>query len=363
MKYLIPASILALLLALSSCGVMHTFTSVSDESLARTFTGDSPQEKYIVKYAGIAVSERKRSGVPASITLAQGMLESGNGLSELAVKANNHFGIKCHDWKGAKMYYDDDRRGECFRKYRNPEESYKDHSDFLRYRDRYKFLFDFRVTDYKSWAYGLKKAGYATDPSYPQKLINIIEEYDLDRFDRVSHGKALQSAGTDSKPSGSPSGKENSGTSTAAQSAVTDAAVPATPAELETPKPLSDRKGKTMFLSLTRQLFSQNGVPFVYSVKGETYSDLARTYGLFLGEILRYNDLSEDRELAPGTIVYLQPKKSRAARQVDKYVAEGGETLRDIAQRYAVKMKSLMKINGLDGSAELQEGEMVLLRK
>ena len=145
----------------------------------------TPQEKYIERYAAIAVSEMYRSGVPASITLAQGLLESGYGMSELALKSNNHFGIKCHNnWKGDKVFYDDDAKGECFRKYDRPEDSFYDHSDFLRYRDRYKFLFDYKITDYKSWAYGLKKAGYATDPAYPKKLIRLIEEYRLHEYDR-----------------------------------------------------------------------------------------------------------------------------------------------------------------------------------
>ena len=136
---------------------------------AATAFSDTPQQSYIEKYSSLAVEEMYRTGVPASITLAQGLLESGNGQSRLAVKGNNHFGIKCHNtWTGAKVYHDDDRKGECFRKYDSPEESFRDHSDFLRYRDRYKFLFDLELTDYRSWAYGLKTAGYATDPKYPE---------------------------------------------------------------------------------------------------------------------------------------------------------------------------------------------------
>ena len=123
-------------------------------------TDKSPQEIYIDKYSALAVAEMYRSGVPASITLAQGLLESGNGRSELALKSNNHFGIKCHNnWTGGRVYHDDDAKGECFRKYSHPHQSYRDHSDFLRYRDRYKFLFDLKTTDYKGWAYGLKQAG------------------------------------------------------------------------------------------------------------------------------------------------------------------------------------------------------------
>ena len=127
----------------------------------------SPQQRYAEQWAATAVREMYRSGVPASITLAQGILESRSGQSALASEGNNHFGIKCHtDWKGKSMKMDDDSKGECFRVYDNADESFKDHSDFLRYRDRYKFLFDFDTKDYESWAYGLKKAGYATDPSY-----------------------------------------------------------------------------------------------------------------------------------------------------------------------------------------------------
>ena len=134
----------------------------------------TPQKKYISQYAETAVREMYRSGVPASITLAQGLLESRYGQSPLAKEGNNHFGIKCHDWTGKKMYHDDDKRGECFRVYKSADESFRDHSDFLRYRDRYKSLFDNEITDYKAWAYGLKKAGYATDPAYPAKLIKKI---------------------------------------------------------------------------------------------------------------------------------------------------------------------------------------------
>ena len=150
------------------------------------FTSVTPQEDYIRKYSATAVREMYRSGVPASITLAQGLLESRYGQSELAVRGNNHFGIKCHDWTGKKMYYDDDAKGECFRVYTSADESFRDHSDFLRYRDRYTFLFDYDITDYRSWAYGLKKAGYATDPAYPSKLVKIIEDYHLYDYDTMT---------------------------------------------------------------------------------------------------------------------------------------------------------------------------------
>lgn len=140
-------------------------------------------DSYIYQYANIAKQEMKLFGIPASITLAQGILESGNGQGQLTSRSNNHFGIKCNGWRGAKVYHDDDSSQECFRKYTHAEYSYRDHSLFLFNRSRYGFLFDYDATDYKSWAKGLKKAGYATDPKYPKKLISIIERYDLDKYD------------------------------------------------------------------------------------------------------------------------------------------------------------------------------------
>ena len=143
--------------------------------------------QYIKKYAPLAVLEMHKYNIPASVTLAQGILESGNGRSQLASKSNNHFGIKCHTgWKGAKVYHDDDEKGECFRKYKYVQSSYKDHSEFLSGRRRYASLFKLRKSDYKGWAKGLKKAGYATDKKYPKKLIKIIEEYKLYEFDKFT---------------------------------------------------------------------------------------------------------------------------------------------------------------------------------
>lgn len=141
---------------------------------------------YVHKYKAIAQYEMQKSGIPASITLAQGILESGAGNGDLTKRANNHFGIKCHGWSGAKVYHDDDKKGECFRKYDHPSESFKDHSSFLTSRSRYASLFKLNKKDYKAWAKGLRKAGYATDPKYPSKLISLIERYDLDHYDDVA---------------------------------------------------------------------------------------------------------------------------------------------------------------------------------
>ncbi len=149
-------------------------------------------QAYIERYAPIAQKEMQASGIPASITMAQGILESGMGYGRLAVEGNNHFGIKCHaEWEGQRIYHDDDEKGECFRVYKAAENSFKDHSEFLITRSRYAFLFELKATDYKAWAKGLKKAGYATDPQYPDKLISLIERFDLDQLDVDYKSKAL----------------------------------------------------------------------------------------------------------------------------------------------------------------------------
>ena len=293
--------------------------------------GDTtPQQRYVEKYAPMAVREMLRSGVPASITLAQGMLESGNGESKLATKGKNHFGIKCHKgWTGKSMKVDDDARGECFRVYDSVEESYRDHSDFLRYRDRYKFLFDLDRTDYKGWAYGLKKAGYATDPSYAAKLIRYIEDNNLSRFDVLKEVEAEE--------------------------------MPLPPHRIEAP--VLTMSNEEFHFPLTRELYSVNGVPFVYSLEGETYKSIAKHYHLFHREILRFNDLKRDAPLAPGTVVYLAHKKNHSPKGLDKYIVEeDGEDFHAICQRFALKEKAVLKMNGLSKAPSLREGDELKLR-
>ncbi len=336
----------------------------------------SPQAKYIDMYAELAVQEMYRSGVPASITLAQGLLESRYGLSELAVKGNNHFGIKCHNWTGKKMYYDDDRSGECFRVYKSPEESFRDHSDFLRYRDRYKFLFDLEPTDYEGWAYGLKKAGYATDPAYPKKLIRLIEEYELYEYDmKPSDWDGAENVGeeevradetvNESKQS-KKSKKDRKAEKKARKKAhkVKSAERPESPNAIEQAKPLDIRQRETLHFALSRQMYSLNGVPFVRASAGETYKSIAAANNLFLKEILKFNDLVQEQTLYPGTVVYLQAKKKQAAVGLEKHIVEeDGETLWEISQRYGVKLEKLCKMNGVAADKRLFEGEVILLRK
>ena len=344
--------------------------------------GDTPQEKYIAKFGAIAVSEMYRTGVPASITLAQGLLESRYGLSVVAIEGKNHFGIKCHNWKGKKMYYDDDRKGECFRVYRNDEESYRDHSDFLRYQDRYKFLFENETTDYKAWAYGLKKAGYATDPAYPHKLINLIETYKLYDYDRMTVKQAeRRNTGMDKVSRNADSNravKQDKGylkdkhqakikkrkVRKEEETMQKEAAIPPTPRELEEPKQYSAIEAKETFhFSLSREMYSQNGVPFIYSVEGETVSSIAEANDLFVREILKFNDMPMNKKLVPGTIVYLRPKKKMAAKGIEKYIIDhDGEDLWEVSQRFGVRLDAIYSMNALPADYTAKEGDTILLR-
>lgn len=290
------------------------------------------RSQYIEKYADIAVREMKTSGIPASITLAQGCLESGDGNSTLARVANNHFGIKCHGWKGKTIRHDDDQANECFRSYDSAGESFRDHSDFLRYRDRYAFLFDLEPTDYKGWAYGLQKAGYATAQTYAASLIRIIEENGLTRYDRLDEAERK--------------------------------ALPPAPAEAEVStrfKPLPGHKLYTV--SLLREIRTTNGVAYIVAGPGDTWRQLAREYNLFRREILRFNDLRQEVPLQAGDIVYLEAKKNESARHLDKHVVEEGETMRGLAQRYAVKMKKLYQYNAMRPGTEPEPGTILNLRK
>ena len=360
--------------------------------------GQSQIESYIAQWAPTAVREMYRSGVPASITLAQGILESRYGLSTLAADGNNHFGIKCHkDWTGKKQYHDDDAKGECFRVYDSAEESFRDHSDFLRYRDRYKFLFDFETTDYKSWAYGLKKAGYATDPGYPGKLIKYIEDYNLYQYDTmpldgvdglekqaeevvkdegekveatpepknssVKDDKAKEKAKAKAKAQKRSSKMARKSKRKSSGDEELTGTIPQSPLALEEPKRIDKSQLEEFKFSLTREAYSKNGVPFVTSVEGESYASIAMRYGLFLNEILKYNDLTASRELLPGTVVYLQAKKNQSEKGLDKFIVEDdSQTLWDICQRFGVKMSSVRKMNGFDAGYQPSEGDTILLR-
>lgn len=294
------------------------------------------RQEYIDRYSDIAVRQMHTHGIPASITLAQGCLESGDGNSFLARKANNHFGIKCHDWKGPSVRRDDDARNECFRKYRNAEQSYADHSDFLRYRDRYAFLFDLDITDYKGWAHGLKKAGYATNPHYAQQLIKIIEDYRLYEFDTYGKNRNRRTRNY----------------------------LPPSPSELERLQALEPvRKSRLYQYSAARKLYVRNGTAFILANEGDTWKSIAREYNLFTRELLRFNDLKRQTPISPGQTVYLERKRKRAHRHLELHVAEGGETYYDIAQRYAVRLESVCRFNRVSPEGSAAPGERIFLRR
>lgn len=338
----------------------------------------------------------RRTGVPASITLAQGLVESGAGQSALAVKGNNHFGIKCaRSWQGDRMYHDDDARGECFRVYPSVEASFMNHSDFLRYQDRYKSLFDLDITDYKGWAKGLRKAGYATDPKYADKLIRTIEDYKLYRFDTRVNDEELPETPSEVEtpleisPEEAKAGvvvveKKSKRAMAKAERAARKAEEKAgardegkpgpepqvaedTVPESVSPAPKTEtiRIRENIRVGLDRPIYYHNGVCFIKAIKGESYESIARMRGLFIKEILFYNDLDSPQPLEPGETVYLEPKKKQAAKGVEKLIIGPDETLtlRDIAQRYAVRLSSIRKMNSLSLWDEPQEGDVIILRK
>ncbi|MFA6334099.1 MAG: glucosaminidase domain-containing protein [Bacteroidales bacterium] len=291
------------------------------------FSQKTSREEYIIKYKDLAVKQMKTHGVPASITLAQACLESGDGNSRLAKEANNHFGIKCHDWNGATIMHDDDAKNECFRKYSRVEDSYTDHSDFLRYRDRYKFLFDLEPTDYKAWAFGLKQAGYATNPQYPQQLIKIIEEYNLTQYDYFVDN------------------------------------VPPSPTKIVNDQEIKPVESSSLYkFSLSRKLFKKNGVAYIIGSKYDTYNNLAREYQLFTGELLRFNDLRKDVPIEDGTIIYVEKKRSSGDKFLDKHIVEKGETMYEISQEYGIMLRSLYKLNKMKKGDEPSYGQEINLK-
>ncbi len=299
-------------------------------------------EDYIATYKDIAIREMREYGIPASITLAQGILESASGNSALAREAKNHFGIKCHKgWEGDSYTMDDDEKDECFRKYENAEESFRDHSLFLTSRPRYADLFKLDVTDYEGWANGLKAAGYATNPKYAQLLIDRINLYDLTLYDRIALGLV-----TDEE---------------------TVAEMPEEAAALEEWAFSPSDKSAFELIDMTekgRFIYENNGVPFVYAKEGETPEGMAKEFGIKMKKFCQYNLLSRPDEMVfhSGDVVYLGTLRNKAARGNRKYVVEHGETLRDIALRFAVKPEKIMQRNGLTDHAHLVKGERLKLR-
>ncbi len=291
---------------------------------------DISVQQYIDTYKDIAIREMKRMGVPASITLAQGILETESGNSELVKKSNNHFGIKCKSsWSGNAVFHDDDERGECFRKYNNAEESYRDHSNFLRGSERYAFLFKLAPEDYKGWAYGLKKAGYATNPRYPDILIKNIEQYNLNQYTLEGAGEVpvFDATGFEDDKT-QPDGNGSS------------------------PQPVEGMEalGKTLF----------NGLKAVYAPKETSLLAIATKYDISLSKLLEYNDLTTDGLLQEDAWVFLEKKLKQGNR--DFYTTQGNENVYDIAQANGLQLSYLLEYNGLKEGGVVKPGTKLLLR-
>ncbi len=314
----------------------------------------NPRQAYVDQYYPLAVLEMQRSGVPASITLAQALLESGAGLSPLATVANNHFGMKCHaDWQGEKFYKDDDREHECFRAFASAADSYRAHSDFLRGRERYNALFELEPTDYKGWAHGLRRAGYATDPGYATKLINLIEDFQLYRYDTMTE---------DDLPSGQEPGKDVE--QPVRPQSAPEESVPVQRASEPVVVLQPEDYRESVTLSLSRPVYTMNGVRYVRVVEGESWSSLAAEYRLSVKQLLRYNDLDYPISLVPGMMVYLERKKPQGAPDYSLYeVDRDGLTLWDISQMFGIQLKKLTHYNGFRAGAPLETGDTVILRQ
>jgi len=311
--------------------ISFTLLTVSYASAAQSSEKIS-RDEYIQIYKDIAINEMALYGIPASITLAQGILESGHGNSALTREANNHFGIKCHTgWKGKKYHMDDDAENECFRVYDDAAQSFRDHSLFLKNRLRYQFLFDFKKDDYKAWAKGLKKAGYATNPRYPQLLIKIIEDHQLYRFDSM-------------KPNEKPIYVTN-------DSDDEKAFVP------------QDRK-KYKFVENAangRKVFENNGVKFIYAKKDDNFLKIAVDFNIYAYQVYKNNDLDKDDQLVEGQMVYLERKKRKGSSKYHK-VAKN-ESMHAISQKYGIRLKQLYRKNRMPEGSQAVPGEQLYLQK
>ena len=283
-------------------------------------------QQYINEYKDLAIKEMKRMGVPAAITLAQGLLETQNGNSDLVKASNNHFGIKCKStWTAETVSHDDDALGECFRKYKSAEDSYRDHSNFLRGNSRYAFLFNLDPADYKAWAYGLRKAGYATNPRYPEILIKNIEDNNLEQY---------------------------------TMDAIDD--VPRFDASVYTDDPVNNSVALSDSDMEQQMNLTINGLKALYVPRGASLLAIATENKINLSKLLSINELTKDGILDKGQYIFLEKKKKEG--NTDFCVAEPGETLYDIAQKYGVLTQSLYDYNHLTPDDYIVEGTKIFLK-
>lgn len=304
--------------------------------------------QYINTYKYLAISEMERTGVPASIKLAQGILETQAGASNLVKRSNNHFGIKCKTaWSGSRVYHDDDERGECFRAYGSAEASYRDHSDFLKNSQRYAFLFDIDPLDYKEWAKGLKKAGYATNPKYTQQLIRYIEDYDLQLYSLVALGRKT----LDEEPP------------LYAETPLTHP--PLTP-EATKPTPKNDKPEIAVQPLRLRypaeEPFKINDTKVIVALEGTSLLAIAEQYDVRYKHLLDFNEIPEtDDIIRKDQLIFLQRKRRQGAQPV--HVVQRGESLYDVAQEEGIRLDHLLTYNGLHRDDLLTAGQRLALQK
>ena len=288
-------------------------------------------EAYINKYKDLAIRLQKEYRIPASIKLAQGLLETGAGSSRLARVGNNHFGIKCKDeWRGGRMYVTDDAPDECFRTYNSAEESYLDHSEFLSQRSFYVSLFKLDIYDYKGWAYGLQSCGYATDKQYGAKLVNLIETYELNKYDKASV--------TERRP-------------------IVDDIY-----EIKL-NPFDAGSKLPKLTNWRRRLQQTNGIHFITAQPNETYEYIAYDARMKLKRLLKYNEVTVEHKLSEGNIVFLEKKRNQASKEFSVHTVKAGESLHSISQIYGIKIKSLYKFNKLNNEYIPKQGDILKVRK
>lgn len=294
-------------------------------------------QQYIAKYKDVAIAEMQRSGIPASIKLAQGILETQSGNGWLVQNSNNHFGIKCkNNWTGESVRYDDDARQECFRKYPSAADSYKDHSDFLRNNPRYAFLFQFQEEDYKSWAYGLKQAGYATSNTYPQQLIKLIEDYNLQQY--TLEGEGVAKTGTNNAKTG-------------------DEVVASRPSK--TPVPVPGKSSAITKANAPKGVFQINDRKVILVPAGTSLIQVANQRDIKLRNLVHYNDLENDNPLPEETFIFLQ-KKGKSGKN-DYHTVAAGETMYEIAQAEGIQLRWLRRRNKMKEGQEPEVGERLAL--
>lgn len=307
------------------------------------------REEYIARYKHIAIDHMERYGIPASITLAQGILESDSGNSNLAKSSNNHFGIKCKShWTGAKVYHDDDEKGECFRAYDSVEESYTDHADFLDQSPRYDSLFAYSATDYRSWARGLKAAGYATAPDYAQRLTKIIEDNQLYLLDRED-GAALYASHLKAEQGLAESFADNSSVNMPITS---EGGI----------DPNNYRVAERTFNGYN--VYANNRTHYVVAREDNTFQEIAKTFGLTERTLRKYNELNPKSTCEPisGEPIYIERKQAKWLGNTQRHIVKEGESLLSISQDYAIRLKKLAAMNNKKADADLQRGEEIKLK-